>query len=105
MAAKAEQTEIPGTERPRIPAIDRAAAKYETARDARMEATEEEVKQKEKLRDVLHEHEHELTERDEDSNPFYLYQDDGEWKMAVLERSEESVKVKKYKAPKASKDD
>lgn len=96
----AEQTEIPGTERPRIAAIDRAAAKYEEARDARMEATEKEVKAKDKLRDVLHENEKQLVEKDEDGNPFYLYQDDGEWKMAVLQHSEENVKVKKYKLPK-----
>lgn len=100
----AEQTEIPGTERPKIAAIDRAAKAYEKARDARMEATEEEVKQKGKLQAVLHEHEAQLTERDSDGNPGYTYtDDDGDRKIAVLLRSEEDVKVKKYKLPKADK--
>lgn len=97
----AEQTEIPGTERPKIQALERAAKSYEKARDTRMEATEEEVKQKGKLQAALHTHEADLTERDKDGNPGYTYlDDDGVRKIAVLLRSEEDVKVSKYKAPK-----
>lgn len=102
----AEQTEIPGTERPKIAAIERAAKTYARARDARMEATEEEVKQKDKLQKVLHENEAQLVDRDSDGNPGYVYTDDeGERRIAILVRSEEDVKVKKYAAPKPEKAD
>lgn len=103
--ARAEQTEIPGTERPKIIKIENAAKKYEAARDERMDRTKDEVEASEKLQKVLHESEDQLTERDEDGNPAYVYNHDGELKMAILVRSEEKVKVKKYKVPKSNDDD
>ena len=57
-------------------------------------------------RRFLHENEAQLVDRDEDGNPGYVYTDgEGERKMAILVRSEENVKVKKYKAPKAPEED
>lgn len=98
--AKAEQIEIPGTERPKIRVIENAAAKYEEKRDERMRATEAEVEAKDKLQKALHDNEAQLVDRDEDGNPGYVYKDAaGEPKIAILERSAENVKVKKWKAP------
>ena len=93
---KAEQTEIPGTERPKIDAIERAAKRYEKARDAMQEAVADEVKTKESLQRALHENEAQLVERDKLGNPGYVYLDDGEPKIAILKRSEEGVQVKKW---------
>lgn len=99
--AKPEQTEIPGTERPKIKPLTDAADEYEVARDTRMEATEAEIKTKDKLQKLLHKYEDKLVDRDDDGNPGYVYLDGhGVQKIAILERSEENVKVKKYKVPK-----
>lgn len=48
------QTEIPGTERPRIKALENAAEDYVTKRDTRMQATTKEVEAKTKLSDLMH---------------------------------------------------
>ena len=98
--ARAEQTEIPGTERPRIKPIEDAAANYRDHRDRRMKALEKEIEAQEMLQKVLHKYEEKLTDRDEDGNPLYVLEDGEE--CAVLMRSEEKAKVKKYKAAKAS---
>lgn len=66
---RAEQTEIPGTERPKIRAVENAAAKYEEKRNARMDATVEETNASDKLQKALHENEAQLVDRDEDGNP------------------------------------
>ena len=98
-----EQTEIPGTERPKIRKIENAASNYEEKRDARMEATEQEVNAKDRLQKALHEHEDQLVDRDEDGNPGYVYTDsEGVRKIAILQRSEEGVKVKKFKIAKTN---
>lgn len=99
--AKAEQTEIPGTERPKIAACESAARHYEKKRDEMQEAVSDEVKAKERLQKALHDNEANLVDRDKDGNPGYVYLDDGEFKIAILHRSEEGVKVKKWKPPKA----
>jgi hypothetical protein len=98
--ATAKQTEIPGTERPRIKQIDDAADLYRELRDKRMKALEKEIEAQDALQKVLHKHEEKLTDRDEDGNPLYVLEDGEE--CAVLMRSEEKAKVKKYKAAKVS---
>lgn len=47
------QTMIPGTERERIEELEKAGQAYKNARDERMECTEEEVKCKARLRELL----------------------------------------------------
>lgn len=52
-----EQKEFAGMESPKIPAITRAARAYERAKKDRMKALEMEVSRKEKLIDLMKEHE------------------------------------------------
>lgn len=93
--AKQTQDEIPGTERPRIAAIDEAAEEYREKRDERMEALKDEVELKAKLSAVMQANKDKLTEKDEDGNPMYRIPDTNE--CVVLEYSEANVKVKKTK--------
>lgn len=97
-----EQTEIPGTERPRIKQIDDAAENYRDHRDKRMKALDKEIEAQVKLQEILHKYEEKLTDRDEDGNPLYILEDGED--CAILMRSEEKAKVKKYKAAKGSTD-
>jgi hypothetical protein len=91
----AKQTEIPGTERPRIKFLDDAGEYYRECRDKRMKALEKEIEAQEALQKVMHKYEDKLTDRDEDGNPLYIMSDGEE--CIVLMRSEEKAKVKKYK--------
>lgn len=90
-----KQTEIPGTERPRIQEIDDAAEEYRDKRDERMAALKEEVDLKAKLSAVVQANKDKLTERDEDGNPMYRLANTNE--AVVLEYSEANVKVTKTK--------
>ena len=58
---KAEQTEIPGTEAPKIPAIEKAAAKFRDTRDDRMKLTEKEKTAKDALIAMCQEHQDEMS--------------------------------------------
>ena len=69
-----DQMEIPGTERPKIAAIDNAAAAYVEARDKRMALTEKECAAKIKLIETMQKHADKLS-RDSDDNLLYRYDD------------------------------
>lgn len=89
--AKPKQTEIPGAIK-RIPEIERQAEVYVEARDARMECTEEEVKQKEKLHDLMRKHDLRVYRLDED-------------RVVEIVVEAESIKVRKAPVPKSGKVD
>lgn len=85
--SKEKQSFIPGTEPPKIKAIEDAAAKYVDFRDARMEAGEEEIKLKAKLIDAMKEHK------------LSTYNFDG-YMVELIHLDEDQVKVKKQRAAK-----
>lgn len=78
-----KQTYIQGTEPPRIPAIDKLAIQYKGIRDQRQELNAEEVKLKERLDKLMHEH----------NLKYYPVPDTDQ--EVVLEPGEEEVKVRK----------
>ncbi len=80
--ANQEQQFIPGTEPPRIKAIDSAAEKYVNLRDDRTQMAEVEADAREKLRELMVKHE--LTE----------YRTPSGYKV-VREAGEEKVKVRR----------
>ena len=80
---KAEQTEIPGTEEPKIPEVEHAAESYREIRDERMELTESEVTAKASLIAVMKAHK--LT----------VYKDKVAGYAVFIEQGEDNVKVKK----------
>lgn len=86
-APKEKQNYIPGTEPPKIPAIENAASRYVDFRDRRMEAGEEEIKLKQKLIDAMKEHQLET------------YNFDG-YMVELTHVNEDQVKVKKDRAAK-----
>ena len=83
---KAEQKHIEGLEPVRIPAIDKAAEKYEAIRDQRQSLTADEVEAKDDLLGLMKEHE--LTTYTYDS------------KVVEVIHLDETVKVRPFKAPK-----
>ena len=86
------QTEIPGTERPKIPEIEEAAELYVQARDRRQAATKAEVKAKQDLAALMHAHRDEIGEN-EKHELIYHYDD-----MEVrLSPKDEALKVKHVK--------
>lgn len=58
--SRAEQTQIPGTERKTIPAVESAAKAYRAARDERMDKTKVEVAKRDILVGVMKENKIEL---------------------------------------------
>lgn len=88
---KLEQAEIPGTERPKIKAIEEAADNYVTARDKRMKLTEQEVAAKGKLVEVMLRHADKLCE-DGDGNKIYRFDDE-----VVLLSDIATVKVRRVR--------
>lgn len=85
---KADQQFIPGTEPPRIKELDDSAELYKEGRDERMAATEEEVRLKKELIELMHKHK--LTQYDiPGSDPP---------EEIVLTIVEEGVKVRKKKS-------
>jgi len=84
---KEKQKYIPGTEPPKIKAIEDAAVRYVEFRDRRMDAGEDEVKLKSKLISVMKEHK--LT----------TYNFDG-FMVELNHIDEDDVKVKKARAAK-----
>jgi len=83
------QTEIPGTELPKIRAIEDAAEDYVTKRDTRQRASEREVESKTKLVDLIHKHQDELP-RGPKNEIIYRYSD----MLVTLTPTEETLKVK-----------
>lgn len=86
---RGEQTEIPGAERKRWPAIESAAEEYRDVRDRRMELTESEVNLRAKLLKLMRERD--LT----------VYRTDDGRVVEVVE-GEAVVKVRKGEEPKAN---
>lgn len=83
------QTEIPGTERPKIKEIDKAAEEYVSVRDKRMNLTEKEVAAKQQLVNLMHAHADEIG-RDAEGGLTYRYSD----MLVTLKPKEEVLKVK-----------
>lgn len=84
-----KQLEIPGTEAPSIPEVEKAADEYVKIRDKRMRLTEQEVTAKINLVQVLLEHEAELAPG-EDGTKTYRYDDE----IVILKPGKRIVKVK-----------
>jgi hypothetical protein len=83
-----KQPELPGVERKRVKAVERAALAYESIRNERQGLTEQEVKAKAKLIDVLKEH----------GIPSYKFMDGDEEilvEVKVADAPVETVKVKR----------
>ena len=87
------QTEIPGTERVKIEAIDTASEEYVNARDKRMSATVKEVATKKALSDLMHKHADDIG-RTPEGALIYLYDD----MKVTLTPKEEVLKVKHVEA-------
>lgn len=83
------QSEIPGTERPKIKEIDEAAEAYVSVRDKRMSLTEQEVAAKQQLVNLMHAHADEIG-RDAEGGLTYRYSD----MLVTLKPKEEVLKVK-----------
>lgn len=96
----AKQAEIPGTERPKIKAIEDAAEAHRDIVEARLKLQEKEEKSAGALQKALHKYEDKLVDRDKDGNPGYVYYDGEQPMIAVLKRSEEKVSVRKFVQPK-----
>ena len=71
----------------KIPDLDRAIVKYERKKEARCQASPDELAAKKELRDCLHEHRDELP-KTSDGVPFYRY-DERDYLL------EEKLKVRK----------
>jgi hypothetical protein len=90
--AKATQTEIPGTERKRIPAIERAAAKADKKRSIINGLTDELKNLVAKLSEVMHTHEADLDREENDKGEKLIVYKRGDYSVAV--KYKESVKYK-----------
>lgn len=84
-----KQTELPGTERPTIKEIDKAADHYVSIRDKRMKLTEQEVTAKTNLLQVVLEHEGQLSKNDQ-GELVYRYDDE----IVIVKPGKANVKVK-----------
>jgi hypothetical protein len=91
---RAQQTQIPGTERTVIRAIEEAAEEYRAARDERMELTKVEVAKRAALLDVMAKHETTL----------YVFLDSENEEITVEIKTKSKVKVRKA-GSKSSDDD
>ena len=87
-ASKPKQSFIPGTEPPSFPDLDELGQKYQETKLSRMQLLEEEVELKAKLQAAMHAHKLDC---------YPIPDTDLE---ITLEKSEETVKVKRRKAPK-----
>lgn len=85
----AKQTELPGTERPTIKEIDKAADHYVNVRDKRMKLTEQEVIAKANLLQVVLENEKDLSKNDQ-GEIVYRYDDE----IVIVKPGKANVKVK-----------
>lgn len=96
--AKAEQTEIPGTERKRIPAIERAASKADEKRSIINGLSGELDNHVAKLSEVMHANADQLDHEENEKGEKVIVYKRGDYKIVV--QYKESVK---YKIKKASK--
>lgn len=87
-ASKPKQSFIPGTEPPSFPDLDELGKEYQEKKTARMELLAEEIDLKAKLQAAMHAH----------KLDYYPIPDTD--LEITLEKSEETVKVKRRKAPK-----
>lgn len=84
------QTQIPGTEAPRIKEIDVAADKYVDVRDARIDASKKEVAAKERLIEIVQANADKIAPNDKGQR-IYRY---GEDLAVVLTPGKPKIKVK-----------
>lgn len=98
--AKDEQTEIPGAERKRIPAIERAAGKADEKRSVINGLNDELSNLVAKLSEVMHANEEQLDHEENDKGEKVIIYKRGDYKVVV--KYKESVN---YKIKKASKGD
>jgi hypothetical protein len=91
-----QQTEIPGTERPSIDAIDDAACDFVAKRDERMALSKEEKAAKGHLLAQMKAHENDL-DRDKDGSLVYSFYD-GERELEARYRQSLDVSVRVRKA-------
>ena len=90
-----DQTKLPGTEGVTFPDIERAASAYTKIRDERMGLTEEEVKKKAKLEEVLLLHINDLPEIERDGVKVRVYNFDKASPPLVVELIQDNkVKVR-----------
>lgn len=87
---KLRQTEIPGTERPKIKAIDEAAEIYCDLRDKMQKAVQKFKEAKEKLRDLMHKNAEKVRVADGSGQLVYKYDD----MMVQVIPKDEQIKVK-----------
>jgi hypothetical protein len=90
---KAEQTEIPGTETPRIKAIENAADRYNEAKEAFQQASDTVQKQKDKLLEVCQANVDDMPVNGEGDR---VYKYDG---LLVVLSDKANVKVKRAPEP------
>lgn len=91
--SKPEQTQIPGTEAPKIKPIENAAAKYIDARDSRMKLTEKECVAKASLIEVCQQHADKMNVN-ADGDRVYRYDD-----LLVVLTDKLNVKVRPADSP------
>lgn len=84
-----KQTELPGTERPSIKEIDKAADYYVNVRDRRMKLTEQEVAAKAQLLQTVLQHEAKLS-KNGDGEIVYRYDEE----IVIVKPGKANVKVK-----------
>ena len=95
-----KQTELPGTERPSIKEIDKAADHYVSVRDRRMKLTEQEVAAKTQLLQTVLENEKQLSKNDQ-GEIIYRYDDE----IVIVKPGKANVKVKGAHDDEADDDD
>lgn len=92
------QMEIPGTEPPKIKAIEEAAEEYRTLRDKRMKILEDEIASKTKLISVMDRHKDKLGVNSEGES-VYRYDDE-----LVILSDKVNVKVKRASSDEKDED-
>jgi len=93
--AKAEQTEIPGTERKRIHAIERAAAKADEKRTIINGLNDELSNLVAKLSEVMHANEDQLDQEENEKGEKVIVYKRGDYKVVVKYKESVNYKIKK----------
>lgn len=93
--AKAEQTEIPGTERKRIPAIERAASKADEKRSVIGGLNDELKNLVAKLSEVMHANEDQLDKEETENGEKVIVYQRGDYRVVVKYKESVNYKIKK----------
>lgn len=93
--AKAIQEEIPGTERKRIPAIERAASKADEKRTIINGLNDELTNLVAKLSEVMHANEEQLDHEENEKGEKVIVYKRGDYKVVVKHKESVNYKVKK----------